>query len=108
MLTASAASGCPTSPRSSAASAKAEFFVCLARAFQPMGTLAARASFARELAGDLADLAAEAGYDLGPLSDRGRVEQQRQRERCAMQDCGRDGGADRGRELLRLVGVSQQ
>lgn len=70
MRTASAASGCPTSPRSSAASAKAEFFVCLARAFQPLSTPAARASFADELSGDLAELAGEAGYDLGPLVDR--------------------------------------
>ena len=70
MLTASAASGSRTSPRSSAPGAKAEFFVYLARAFQPMGTPEARASFAHELPGDLADLAAEAGYELGPLVER--------------------------------------
>jgi TorA maturation chaperone TorD len=73
MLTASATSGCPTSRQSNGAagaSAKAEFFVCLARAFGPMRTPAAREAFARELAGDLSDLAAEAGYDLEALVER--------------------------------------
>lgn len=70
MLTASAISASPTSPPSSAASAKAEFFLCLSRAFRPMATAQARASFARDLPGDLAALAIEAGYALAPLVDR--------------------------------------
>ncbi|MFY9315331.1 MAG: molecular chaperone TorD family protein [Burkholderiales bacterium] len=72
MPTASAASDCLTSPQISAGgtSAKAEFFVCLARAFQPPGTPAARNAFAHDLAGDLAELAGEAGYELGPRLDR--------------------------------------
>ncbi|HEX9183571.1 MAG TPA: molecular chaperone TorD family protein [Burkholderiales bacterium] len=70
MLTASAISACPTSPPGSAASAKAEFYICLSRAFRPLATARARASFARELPEDLAALADEAGYALGPLVER--------------------------------------
>lgn len=65
MPTASAASGFPTSPPSSAVRAKAEFFVCLARAFQPMRTPQAEAAFAHALADDLLELAAQSGYDIG-------------------------------------------
>ncbi|MBX9811056.1 MAG: molecular chaperone TorD family protein [Burkholderiales bacterium] len=67
---ASAASGCPTSPRSSTSGAKAEFFVCLARAFQPMRTPEAEDAFAHVLADDLLELAAEAGYDIGDAAVR--------------------------------------
>jgi TorA maturation chaperone TorD len=70
MLTANAISASPTSLSSSAASAKAEFYICLSRAFRPLATAQARASFARDLPGDLAALAAEAGYALEPLVDR--------------------------------------
>lgn len=70
MPTASAISASPTSQPGSAASAKAEFFVCLSRAFRPLATAQARASFARDLPDDLAALAAEAGYALEALLTR--------------------------------------
>jgi TorA maturation chaperone TorD len=73
MLTASARSVCPTSPRSNGAagaSAKAEFYVCLARAFGPMRTPQAEDAFAHALADDLAQLAAHSGYDIGDAAAR--------------------------------------
>jgi TorA maturation chaperone TorD len=70
MPTASARSGCPTSLPGNAASAKAEFFICLARAFGPMRTPRAEEAFAHALADDLADLAARAGYDIGDAAAR--------------------------------------
>lgn len=41
--------------------------MCLARAFQPMHTPAARTAFVRDLPADLLELSAEAGYEVGRL-----------------------------------------